>query len=327
MLITLLMPIVLLLLFGFAISMEVNDVRVVASADRHTDMTRELFRRFAENDYFTFEGTVTENHVEDYLRRGDADAAVIVRTESGRPSVQVIVDASNPTTGQAASAYVTGVVADAGGDMLLMRTLYNPEMKSSYNFVPGIMGMIFILICAIMTSVSIVREKESGTMDLLLVSPVRPHTIIFGKLVPYFGLSCIILLFMLTLAYTVLDLPFSSTVVGVAGISLLYIVLSLAIGLLVSTLVSSQLSALIVSTMGFMVPVLMLSGMLFPIDNMPKVLQWLSAVIPARWYIAAMRRLMIQQLGIGSVAMECGILASMTVALLALAITKFNSKK
>lgn len=325
--ITLLMPIVLLLLFGFAISMEVNDVRVVASVDLHTDTTRELFRRFAENDYFTFEGTVPESQVEDYLRRGDADAAVIVRTESGRPKVQVVVDASNPTTGQAASAYVTGVVADAGDDMLLMRTLYNPEMKSSYNFVPGIMGMIFILICAIMTSVSIVREKESGTMDLLLVSPVRPHTIIFGKLVPYFGLSCIILMFMLTLAYTVLDLPFSSTVVGVVGISLIYIVLSLAIGLLVSTLVSSQLSALIVSAMGFMVPVIMLSGMLFPIDNMPKVLQWLSAVIPARWYIAAMRRLMIQQLGIGSVAMECGILAAMTVALLALAIAKFNSKK
>ena len=198
-------------------------------------------------------------------------------------------------------------------------------MKSAYNFVPGIMGMIFILICAIMTSVSIVREKENGTMDLLLVSPVKPATIILGKLIPYFLLSCIILAIMLVISYTVLGLPLSASILDVVILSLLYIVLSLSFGLLVSTIADTQLTALIVSAMMLMVPVIMLSGMIFPIDNMPVVLQWISGIIPARWYIDAMRKLMIQQLGIGYVMEDVLILLLMTTALLALAIKKFRS--
>lgn len=137
-------------------------------------------------------------------------------------------------------------------------------MRSAYNFVPGIMGMIFILVCAIMTSVSIVSEKESGTMDLLLVSPVRPSTIIFGKLVPYFILSAVLLAVMLAMAYGVLGIPLSATLTSVVAVSLLYIILSLSIGLLVSTLASTQVSALIISAILFMLPVILLSGMIFP---------------------------------------------------------------
>lgn len=326
MVITLIMPLVLLLLFGFAISTEVNNVRIAAVVDRHTDETRDIIERLCVNEYFSFEGLAAHRDIDSLMRCGRTDAVLCLRTDGGQLSAQIIVDASNPTTGQAAESYIRSVVEARTGSPVLIRTLYNPQMKSAYNFVPGIMGMIFILICAIMTSVSIVSEKESGTMELLVVSPARPGTIIFGKLVPYFLLSVIILSVMLLIAYTVLGLPISATVVSVVAVSLLYIVLSLSIGLLVSTLVSNQISALIVSAVLFMLPVIMLSGMIFPIDNMPEVLQWLSCAIPARWYIAAMRKLMIQQLEMQYVARECVILAAMTAALLALAVRNFKNK-
>ena len=327
MLIALLMPLVLLLLFGFAISTEVNNVRVVAVVDRHTDSTRDLLMRLQVNSYFSFQGLTDPSEVEHLLRSSATDAALFIREGAdGKPRCQIVVDASNPTIAQAMTGYLRGVIVSAGAsEPTITRTLYNPQMKSAYNFVPGIMGMIFILICAIMTSVSIVREKESGTMDLLLVSPVRPRTIILGKLVPYLLLSCLILAVMLTIAYTVLDLPASSNIVSVVALSLLYIVMSLSIGLLVSTIVTTQLNALIVSAVAFMLPVIMFSGMIFPIDNMPLPLQWLSCIIPARWYTAAMRSLMIQQLDIAHVLREIIILASMTVVVLTIAILKFRN--
>lgn len=326
MVITLVMPLVLLLLFGFAISTEVNDVRVAAVVDRHTQQTREILAKLNADEYFTFIGLANENETDDLLRRGEADAVLFLRSDDGKLATHIVVDASNPIVGQASSAYIRSVVTGEAGAPVLTRTMYNPLLKSAYNFVPGIMGMIFILICAIMTSVSIVSEKETGTMDLLLVSPVRPGTIIFGKLVPYFLLSCVILTIMLLIAYTVLGLPVSYTIVNVVLISMLYVVLSLSIGLFVSTLVDNQVSALIVSAVLFMLPVIMLSGMIFPIDNMPAFFQWVSCVIPARWYIEAMRKLMVQELGLHYVLKEVVILSVMTVILLALAIKKFNSK-
>lgn len=328
MLITLLMPLVLLLLFGFAISTEVNDVRIIFVVDTHTDRTRDIMEKFRANEYFTFVGLVSPENVETMLRRGEADVALFLRDDDGQLRSQIVVDASDTSSAQAMTGYVEGVLT--GGSVtspVLTYTLYNPQMKSAYNFVPGIMGMIFILICAIMTSVSIVREKETGSMDLLLVSPIRPWTIILGKLIPYFMLSCIILSVMLLMAYTLLGLPVSAGVVNVILVSLLYIVMSLSIGLLVSTLVSTQLTALIVSAVAFMLPVIMLSGMIFPIDNMPVVLQWISCIIPARWYIEAMRKLMIQQLAIGYVIPEIMILLTLTVVLLCLSVKKFSNSK
>ncbi len=327
MLITLVMPLVLLLLFGFAISTEVNDVRVAVAVDRHTDSTRHIIQALDVNSYFTFEGLTGATDVESLLRQGKIDAALILRTDGTETPYQIIVDASNPTVAQAAVSYISGVVEHSGSSPVITRTLYNPRMKSSYNFVPGIMGMIFILICAIMTSVSIVREKETGTMDLLLVSPVRPISILIGKLVPYFILSCVILAIMLTMAYTVLALPLSGSIFAVITVSLIYIVVSLSIGLLVSALVDNQVSALIVSAMLFMVPVIMLSGMIFPIDNMPVPLQGLSCIIPARWYISAMRKLMIQQLGFEEVLTEVLVMVGMIGILLVAQLGKFNSKK
>lgn len=326
MLITLLMPLVLLLLFGFAISTEVNKVRIVAVVDRHTDRTREILEKFDVNEYFTFQGLASYREIDDLLKTGKSDVALVLKDIDGQIDHQVIVDGSNTTSAQAITGYVEGVLSDKTGySPFVTHTLYNPRMKSSYNFVPGIMGMIFILICAIMTSVSIVREKESGSMDLLLVSPIKPGTIILGKLVPYFVLSCIILCIMLIIGYTVLGLPSSSGIVNIILLSLIYIILSLSIGLLISTIVNSQLTALIVSAVAFMLPVIMLSGMIFPVDNMPKVLQWISCIIPARWYIEAMRKLMIQQLDIQYVAKEIGILVAMTLFLLIMSIRKFKA--
>lgn len=328
MVITLLMPVLLLLLFGFAISTEVNNVNVVAVVDRHTDETREIIERFSVNPYITFKGVTNNVTADNLLKTGSTDAVVLLKTNNGRLSTQIIVDASNTTVAQASTAYIQGIIS--GSDMtspVLTQTLYNPQLKSAYNFVPGIMGMIFILICAIMTSVSIVSEKENGTMDLLLISPVRPGTVILGKLIPYSILSCTILAVMLIISYTVLELPLSSSIINVILLSIIYIILSLSIGLLVSTVVDTQLTALIVSAVVFMLPVIMLSGMIFPIDNMPVVLQWLSCIIPARWYTAAMRKLMIQQLEINFVLQEISILLSMIGLLLLVALKKFNTRK
>ena len=326
--VVLVMPVVLLLLFGFAISTEVNDVRVVAVVEQHTDETKGIIDRFRANSYFTFQGIVPPDEVESLLRKGETDAAVVFRTEDGKLSHQIIVDASNTTLAQTATAYLESVIGSATGSLpIVTRTLYNPQLKSAYHFVPGIMGMIFILICAMMTSVSIVSEKESGTMNLLLVSPVRPWTIILGKLVPYFLLSCIILTLVLVLSYTVLGIPVSFSIFHVIGVTLLYMILALALGLLVSTLASTQVAALLISGVMFMIPVVLLSGMIFPVENMPLPLQGFTCIIPARWYIAAMRVLMIQQLPVGYVLTEVLVLTGMTVVVLALAIKKFKAKK
>ena len=325
--VVLVMPVVLLLLFGFAISTEVNNVRVATVVEQHTDQTKQIIDRFRANPYFTFEGVVAYSDVEDLLREGKVDAAVVFRTRDGKLEHQVVVDASNTIMAQTATAYLESVISPGADTPIVTSTLYNPRLKSAYNFVPGIMGMIFILICAMMTSVSIVREKETGTMDLLLVSPVRPWTIVFGKLVPYFLLSCVILALTLVLSYTVLGIPFSFRLFDVIWVTILYVILALALGLLISTIASTQVAALLISGVMFMIPVILLSGMIFPVENMPLVLQWISCVIPARWYISAMRVLMIQRLSVGYVLTEVLVLAGMTLLVLALAIKKFNAKK
>lgn len=325
--VVLVMPVVLLLLFGFAISTEVNNVRVATVVEQHTDQTKQIIDCFRANPYFTFEGVVAYSDVEDLLREGKVDAAVVFRTRDGKLEHQVVVDASNTIMAQTATAYLESVISPGADTPIVTSTLYNPRLKSAYNFVPGIMGMIFILICAMMTSVSIVKEKEMGTMDLLLVSPVRPWTIVFGKLVPYFLLSCVILALTLVLSYTVLGIPFSFRLFDVIWVTILYVILALALGLLISTVASTQVAALLISGVMLMIPVILLSGMIFPVENMPLVLQWFSCVIPARWYISAMRVLMIQRLPVGYVLTEVLVLAGMTLLVLALAIKKFNAKK
>ena len=341
MLIALLMPVVQILLFGFALSTEVNNVDVAVVAPHRSETVRQAVERMAANPNFTFTGYIPSGEIDRTLRSGRADAVAVFAgdfdrrmadLEAGRPDTgaaqQLVMDASNTNTAQAGAAYLRSVLLDnvADGVGVEPRLLYNPRMKSAYNFVPGIMGLIFILICAIMTSVSIVREKETGTMEVLLVSPVRPIRIVFAKMIPYFVLSCLNLASILLLARFVLGVPMSGGIVGIVGLSLLYIVLALALGLFISTVARTQVTALLVSAMLMLMPMIMLSGMVFPIGNMPAPLRWLSCIVPARWYIAAIRRLMIEGLPFTAVLREFAILAAMTAGLIAVALRKFNDK-
>ena len=199
-------------------------------------------------------------------------------------------------------------------------------MKSSFNFVPGIMGMIFLLICAMMTSISIVKEKETGTMEVLLVSPVKPIYIIISKMVPYLMLSLVDLGIILLLAYYMLEVPLAGGVGSIVLVSFIYLVLALALGMVVSNMVQSQIAALLISAMVMMMPVIIFSGMMFPIENLPWVLRWISYVVPPRWYIDAMRKLMIEGVTLRDVALEVGILLAETIALMVAATRKFNDR-
>lgn len=341
MLIALLMPVVQILLFGFALSTEVNNVDVAVVAPHRSETVRQAVERMAANPNFTFTGYIPSGEIDRTLRSGRADAVAVFADDFDRrmtdlatgradagAALQLVMDASNTNTAQAGAAYLRGVLLDnvADGVGVETRLLYNPRMKSAYNFVPGIMGLIFILICAIMTSVSIVREKETGTMEVLLVSPVRPIRIVFAKMIPYFVLSCLNLASILLLARFVLGVPMSGGIVGIVGLSLLYIVLALALGLFISTVARTQVTALLVSAMLMLMPMIMLSGMVFPIGNMPAPLRWLSCIVPARWYIAAIRRLMIEGLPFTAVLREFAILAAMAAGLIAVALRKFNDK-
>ena len=327
MLIALIIPVVQMVLFGFAISTEVNEVEFVAAAPHMTPAVEAKVAQMAHNSYMKFKGYVPTDKVERSLAAGDALAAVVFGADYNKDGhCQVVVDASNTVTAQTAAAYLSKILAGEGGADSApgVTILYNPQLKSSYNFVPGIMGLIFILICAMMTSVSIVREKETGTMEALLVSPVRPVMIVVAKMIPYFALACVDLGLILMISRYALDVPLSGTFGALLGISFIYIILALALGLLVSTLVDSQMAALLISGMVFMIPVIMLSGMVFPVENMPVVLQWISNIVPARWYIPAMRKLMIEGLGAGDVAMEAGVLAAMAASLIIISVKRFK---
>lgn len=326
MLIALLIPVVQMVLFGFAISMEVNDVEVMVAAPKITPAIEAKVSQIAHNPYITFKGYIQAADVDNAISTNRTMAVVVFSPDYDitRES-QVVVDASNPVTAQSSSGYLTRILADAGlGFQPGVTILYNPRLKSGYNFVPGIMGLIFMLICAMLTSVSIVKEKETGTMEVLLVSPLRPVMIVIAKMIPYFCLAAVDLILILLISRYALDVPLSGSMVALAAISLVYIILALALGLFVSTVVDSQMAALLISGMVFIIPVIMLSGMIFPVENMPVVLQWISNIVPARWYIPAMRKIMIEGLGFGYVCKELVVLIVMAVALTAISIKRFK---
>lgn len=327
MLIALLIPVVQMILFGFAISTEVNNVDVMVTAPVISPAVEAEVSQLSHNPYVTFKGYVSTSEVETQLSQNKALAVVVFdRDYAVDGKSQVVVDGSNTTTAQTASNYLSQILTGSPAAAPGITILYNPQLKSAYNFVPGIMGMIFILICAMLTSVSIVREKETGTMEVLLVSPIRPVMIVVAKMIPYLLLTLIDLAVILTIAKFALDVPLSGSMAALLVISLIYIILSLALGLFVSTLVDSQMAALLVSGMVFMMPVIMLSGMMFPIENMPMVLQWISNIVPARWYIPAMRKIMVEGLDFGYVVTEFWILTAMAVALTFVSVKRFKNR-
>ena len=341
------MPIVLMLLFGFAITNEVRNVRTVVVSAHMSPLTQRAIDRLAASEYFTITATVgTPAEAERLIRHQKADMGLIPSAPSQKQSSghtwQLMVDGSDPNMAQQWTAYAQSILSaesmgterglaaetTASGRLAMVnqKMLYNPQMKSAYNFVPAIMGMLLMLICAMMTSISIVREKERGTMEVLLVSPVRPLMIIVAKAVPYLVLAFAILVAILFMARFVLEVPLAGSLVWIVLVSTLYIVLALSLGLLISNVASSQLMALLLSAMVLLMPIVMLSGMLFPIESMPDILQWVSAVVPPRYYIEAMRKLMIMGVSIGEVGREVAVLALMTAVLLAVALRKFKTR-
>ena len=339
MLILLAMPIVMIIIFGFAISTEIRQINVAIVAPNNSESVRQITAKIDANEYFTVVGKLNSTKdIDREMRRDKIDIALIFGTHFERePTIQFVLDATNPTASTAERFYLMAIIKDYFKTKLKGLTppqaigtnvhmLYNPQMKSSYNFVPGIMGLIFILICAMMTSVSIVREKEMGTMEVLLASPVKPLYIIWAKMIPYFIISCINLTTILLLAYFLLDIPMEGSLFLLCTISVVYIILSLSLGLLISTVVQSQVAAMFASLLGLMLPVLILSGMMFPIENMPLPLQGISNIIPARWYIAAVRKLMIEGLSFTYVAKELFILLGMTLFLTMVALKKFKTR-
>ena len=350
----LVMPVVMIVLFGFALSTEIKDVKVVVLDPSNDAATTRIINQIDASEYFTVTSSAnSEEGILQAFQNNTADIALVFEdnfyhraVHDGDGSIQVIVDGSNTNVGSMAVFYVSSIVSSfqkelaqeasmSGTDGAVSapvrihtstRMMYNPQMKSAFNFVPGVMGMILMLICAMMTSVSIVREKERGTMEVLLVSPVKPFSVILAKAIPYFVVSALILAIVLCLSVFLIKVPISGSLLWVVLVSLVFILVSLSIGILISTLVSQQEVAILISGMVLMLPTMLLSGMLFPIESMPKVLQWVSYCVPAKWYIEAIRVMMIQGLGIryclDSVLVLCGFLT----VIIGLSVIKFKDR-
>ena len=348
------LPTVLIVLFGFAISTEIRNVNIgLLSMDDDISITR-LMQKIDRSEYFTYVGKyASEAEVDEAMRRGEIDAALIfpagfIPAMYGAEGAEValVVDATNPNNASMEVMYLSRIVygyfgdemagsgigmpsdMPAGGASLTpnLRMLYNPQLKSSYNFVPGIMGLILMLICALMTSVSIVREKETGSMEVLLVSPVRPIYIVLAKMIPYFVISCAILLNILLLTIFVLKVPVEGSFFWMILVSLIYIILSLGIGMFVSSIVKTQIIATLICGMIFLIPVMMFSGMLYPIESMPVALQWFAQVIPAKWFIEAMRKIMIEGVPVRYVTTEILIMSGLAVLFFTAAVVKFKDR-
>ena len=338
------MPLIMMLLFGFAISTDVKDVRLVAVTTPADHLTQRMLARLDASEYFILTHTThTTIEAEQLIRNGQADIAIVFsprfadRLPKSQGQVQLILDGADPNQASMQGAYATQILQAGMAEAtsaahvpqsteIITRLLYNPQMKSAYNFVPGIMGLLLLLICAMMTSVSIVREKERGTMEVLLVSPIRPLLILIAKAVPYFLLSIIILLFILGISNFVLKVPVAGNLLAILTLCLLYIFLALCLGLLISVVAKTQLQALLISGMLMLMPNLLLSGMIYPIESMPLPLQWFSAIIPARWFIAAIRKLMVMGVGLQMVGRELLILTAMSLLILGIALKKFKTR-
>lgn len=323
------MPIVMMLLFGFAVTNDVRNVRIIVVMSNADNATQQVADRLAASEYFTLTKVVaTPNEAEKAIRDQKADMAIVFSQDfaSRKSGYQLIVDGADPNMAQQWTTYANAVINNTEAKAVNTKLLYNPQMKSTYNFVPAIMGTLLMLVCAMMTSISIVREKEKGTMEVLLVSPTKPLMIIVAKLVPYLVLAFTILSIILLMSSFVLGVPIKGSLVWIYVVSTIYILLALSLGILVSTIAETQLVALLISAMLLMMPVIMLSGMMFPIESMPKILQYISAIIPTRYYISAMRKLMIMGTGIEEIYFEVSVLISMLIALMSLALAKFNKR-
>lgn len=334
----------MIILFGFALTTEVRNINVAILSPEPDNTVNQIANRLNASEFFTVCTYIEKpDDIDRVFREENMDVVVAFEQHFSDnlfapegSQIQIIVDASDANMAQSFATYTASVISDfyqeympesaARGIEPNVILLYNPQMKSSYNFVPGIMGLILMLICAMMTSIAIVREKETGTMEVLLVSPVRPIYIIMAKMIPYFVISCVNLITILLLSVFVLKVPVAGNLLALTLVSLLYIFTTLALGLLVSTVAQQQIVAMLFSAMLLMVPTILLSGMVFPIESMPWILQVISNILPPRWYIDAVRKLMIEGLPIVYALKEIIILAAMAIVLITVSLKKFNNR-
>lgn len=344
-LILIMMPIVEILLFGFALNMEVTNIRTAVISLGESRYTQKLQEKLRSNpDFILHDSMITTYEAEALLRANKLDMYLVIPEGfdkdlySQQPTeLQMVVDASDPNAGEMRVGYASALFGSIMEEELGVkslpytinvnsRMLYNPMMRSSYNFVPGIMGLVLIVLCTIMTSVSIAREKERGNMELLLASPAHATIMVLSKAVPYFMVSLVNITSILLLSYFVLGVPIRGSLLLLVFITMLYVFVALAIGLAISSMVENQQGAVIVSGFGMMMPTILLSGMLFPIANMPLILQWITAIVPARYYIDATRKVMIQGVGIGVVWPQVLALVIIATVMITIAIVKIKPR-
>lgn len=343
--ILLLMPLIQVVLFGYALRSDVRNVRLVIVEPVSDYATLALRARLAAGSRFRIVAVApTMAAVEPLFRQGKADIAVAfesdfaARLESNEPArLLLAVDASDPNTGTTMQAYARAVImayeAELGekrGQPVRIipetRMRFNPTLESVNLFLPGLIALVLTLVSALMTAISLSREKERGTLEILLVSPLRPWQIIVGKVVPYLGLAFANALTALLAAWLIFHVPFRGSVILLLAECLLYSMVSLALGVLVASITGSQRVAMLVALLVTMLPSSLLSGMVFPIASMPTVLQWISNIVPARWFIIIARGIMLKGVGLEHLWRETLVLAVMTLLLMALAVRTFKPR-
>ncbi|MCK4361210.1 MAG: ABC transporter permease [Bacteroidales bacterium] len=337
------MPIAQILIFGYVITNEIKDVRIGIYDQSKDEVTREITNKILSSGYFLLDNNLnTDKNIEEIFKEGKVKEVIIFEPDfakklisNGSAAIQLIADASDANTANLIVNYTQAIIFDyikkknAGIQYPLqiipeVRMLYNEELKGVYMFVPGTMALILMLISAMMTSISIAREKELGTMEVLLVSPLRPAQIVLGKVTPYVVLSFINAVTIILLGYFVFNVPVKGSIVLLLAESMLFILLALSIGIFISTVIKSQQMAMFISMFALMMPTILLSGFIFPIENMPEILQWLSYIIPPRWFIIIIKNIMLKGSGFLYVWKETLILSVMIIFFIALSIKKFK---
>ena len=337
------MPIAQILLFGFAITNEINNVDIAILDHSKDATTEEIINKIAASEYFSIKQIIEkESDIESIFKKGKVKAVLNFEKDfsknlirENKATIQIITDATDPNTantitnfvGAIIQKYQKGLNKDVSVAYQIIpesRMVYNPELKSVYMFVPGVMTIILMLVSAMMTSISITREKELGTMEILLVSPLKPFQVIIGKVFPYIFLSIINAVVIVMLSIFIFKMPVEGSLLLLALESILFIISALALGILISTISATQQSAMMISLMGLMLPVILLSGFIFPISSMPIPLQVISNIIPAKWFIIIIKGIMLKGVGIQFIWKETLILLGMTVFFIALSVKKYK---
>lgn len=339
------LPVIQILLFGFALSNEIKNAPMLIMDYSSDPLTTRLVEKFRASTYFDIVKYSThKDDLESEFQKGHIQIALVIPEQfptdlspGEAADLQLIADASNPNTATSLVQFATGIIQDFQMESVPKpiltsnirtetRMIYNPELSSARTFVPGLIALILLLVCVLMTSVSIVREKEKGNMEVLLVSPINPLTIVLAKAVPYLILSLVNLGIILMLSVFVLQIPIAGSLLLLIGESVLLIITALSLGLLISTITQSQETAMLIALMGMLLPTLLFTGFMFPLENMPIALQYVSNLIPSRWYYTIANDIMIKGLGFEAVWKETLILLGMTVILLFLSIRGFKSR-